>query len=349
MDIFAKMAQKKNSTSDDIFSKIASNFKSDDVFSKIASNFKKEALTQPLQMRNDYGKQSADFLADSTVQKNTGYYQGLFDVGVDNHLDIIDDLSFDYSDQPLIQMAIIDDLDEYYDDGSRYARFSKGEKGKKEFEDWFEDQTEDFKQDWDDNKVQDEEEMKERFNKSSYIIDDIGLEHSKSQGSYMSRQNLNEMEDALQVVSDMVHEGDELEDWVEDKVSHAHATITDLARYYGYGRGYHEHHKHATNEDIIDDQDLNHGFVDKFNDLTDEDLNDDLTFDILDDDLDILDDLTFDILDDDLDILDDDILDDDILDDDLLDDDLLFEDLTFDILDDDLTDEDLDFDDLDYI
>ena len=305
MDIFAKIAQRYNSSSDDVFSKIASDFKSNDVFSKIASDFKKEALTQPLQMRNDYGKQSADFLADSTVQKNTGYYQGLFDVGVGNHLDIIDDLNLDYSDEPLIKMTIIDDLEDYYDDDlgdyydddHRYARFSKGEKGKKEFEEWFDDQPESFKQDWDDNKVQDEAEMKERFNKSSYIIDDLGLEHSKGHGSYMSRQNLNEMEDALQVISDMVHEGEELEDWVEDKISHAHATITDLARYYGYGRGYHEHHKHATNEDIIDDLDLNSGFVETFNEFTDEDLNtDDRTFDILDDDLSD-DDLLFDELD----------------------------------------------------
>lgn len=65
--------------------------------------------------------------------------------------------------------------------------------------------------------------------------------HDSHSGSYMSLQNLEEMQDALQVVADMVHEGEELDDWVEDKISHAHQLIRDLAGYFGYGQGYHEH------------------------------------------------------------------------------------------------------------
>lgn len=60
-------------------------------------------------------------------------------------------------------------------------------------------------------------------------------------GSYMSYQNIGEMLDALDVLGDMIHKGDELDDWVEDKISHAHQIITDLARYFAYGEGYHTH------------------------------------------------------------------------------------------------------------
>ena len=60
-------------------------------------------------------------------------------------------------------------------------------------------------------------------------------------GSYMSYQNIGEMLDALDVLGNMIHRGDELDDWVEDKISHAHQLITDLARYFAYGEGYHTH------------------------------------------------------------------------------------------------------------
>ena len=66
---------------------------------------------------------------------------------------------------------------------------------------------------------------------------DISKTSGEGYGSYMSIQNLNEMEEALKVVCDMVEDGEELEDWVEDKISHAHALITDLARFFGYGDG----------------------------------------------------------------------------------------------------------------
>ena len=63
----------------------------------------------------------------------------------------------------------------------------------------------------------------------------------RTQGSYMSLQNIKEMSDFLYTLEDQVHEGEELEDWVEDKISHAHATLSDLHRFFGYGRGYHKH------------------------------------------------------------------------------------------------------------
>ena len=60
-------------------------------------------------------------------------------------------------------------------------------------------------------------------------------------GSYMSLQNIKEMGEFLYTLEDQVHEGEELEDWVEDKISHAHATLSDLHRFFGYGRGNHTH------------------------------------------------------------------------------------------------------------
>ena len=45
----------------------------------------------------------------------------------------------------------------------------------------------------------------------------------------------------LDSIDNMIgHEGNikELDDWVEDKISHAHALLQDLHRYFAYGRGY---------------------------------------------------------------------------------------------------------------
>lgn len=75
----------------------------------------------------------------------------------------------------------------------------------------------------------------------------LGRRLASHSGSYMSVQNLEEMQDALQVVADMVHDGEELDDWVEDKISHAHQLIRDLAGYFGYGRGRHEHNDTQSN------------------------------------------------------------------------------------------------------
>jgi len=54
-------------------------------------------------------------------------------------------------------------------------------------------------------------------------------------GSYMSRQNLAPMlNKVISICQQMGHE-EELEDWVEDKISHAHAALSDVARYIEYG------------------------------------------------------------------------------------------------------------------
>lgn len=100
----------------------------------------------------------------------------------------------------------------------------------------------------------------DRLASEDEIIDDLGLDRfatdflggDEDSGSYMSRQNLREMDDQLDMIIDHIedHEDDHLEDWVEDKISHGHAAITDVARYLGYG----DDHLHEEDE-IIDDLD----------------------------------------------------------------------------------------------
>lgn len=52
--------------------------------------------------------------------------------------------------------------------------------------------------------------------------------------SYMSRQNLRQMRDFLQTIWESMHQGAHLEDWVEDKIAHAHAALSDVSRYMEY-------------------------------------------------------------------------------------------------------------------
>lgn len=56
-------------------------------------------------------------------------------------------------------------------------------------------------------------------------------------GSYMSLQNLRAIRDMTDFLLEEVEHGDELDDWVEDKISHAHGALMDVARFIGYGKG----------------------------------------------------------------------------------------------------------------
>jgi hypothetical protein len=59
------------------------------------------------------------------------------------------------------------------------------------------------------------------------------------------------------IVDDIGMEG--LDDWVEDKISHAHSAMNDVARYrgyrddYPYGEGSFKYASPSWNDDIIDD------------------------------------------------------------------------------------------------
>jgi len=54
-------------------------------------------------------------------------------------------------------------------------------------------------------------------------------------GSYMSRQNLAHMLDQIISICEQMGQEEELEDWVEDKIAHAHAALSDVARYIEHG------------------------------------------------------------------------------------------------------------------
>lgn len=58
--------------------------------------------------------------------------------------------------------------------------------------------------------------------------------HHHHDHSYMSRQNLREMHDQIDMLMGRIDESSKLDDWVEDKISHAHAALTDVSRYLGY-------------------------------------------------------------------------------------------------------------------
>ena len=94
------------------------------------------------------------------------------------------------------------------------------------------------------------------------IVDDIGLDrmakdHEES-GSYMSRQNLREIDDMADFIVDDIGM-ENLDDWVEDKISQSYAALNDVARY----RGYRDDHPHGedsndlsfklADDEIIDD------------------------------------------------------------------------------------------------
>ena len=70
-------------------------------------------------------------------------------------------------------------------------------------------------------------------------------------GSYMSRQNLAHMLNQILSICEEMGEGEELEDWVEDKIAHAHAALSDVARYLEHGDHQHEGHEHEDEEPIF--------------------------------------------------------------------------------------------------
>jgi Ca2+-binding EF-hand superfamily protein len=154
--------------------------------------------------------------------------------------DIIDDLQDDLEEVE----DIVDDLQVDEDFSSRFvedfdseitvsksARFHAGPEGRKEWEEWKENNP----------NAADEFDAQTEANKD--VVKGLvrGKKAHRHHGSYMSLQNIKEMSEFLYTLEDQVHEGEELEDWVEDKISHAHATLSDLHRFFGFGGGYHTH------------------------------------------------------------------------------------------------------------
>jgi hypothetical protein len=182
--------------------------------------------------------------ADRTVQINTGYVQGLDQYGPGNYTDIIDDLDDEFYQE---FEGFEREANEYEAGMNLEGRLPSREHHPDEVVDkaWQKHLEKHPEMVEYVGKIQD---VKEDMDKAATDYD-LGLrlaDHGSHSGSYMSLQNLEEMQDALEVVADMVHEGEELDDWVEDKISHAHQLIRDLAGYFGYGRGRHEHIKNPS-------------------------------------------------------------------------------------------------------
>jgi hypothetical protein len=159
---------------------------------RIALKHIEQNYSQPLRLQPDYGERNAaDFLGETGVSVNTGYY-GKLKVGPGNQSGVVAD-------------------------------------------------------DFEANEIE-----------SIEIIDDMGLERMakdhEDSGSYMSRANLKEINDMADFIIDDIGM-DELDDWVEDKISHAHSAMSDVARY----RGYRDDHPYGEDsfkfagEEIIDD------------------------------------------------------------------------------------------------
>ena len=185
------------------------------MISRLAKEVAKKYLTQSLRLQPDYGeRQSADFLGDRNVARNTGYGDKLksgpgnafdevvadnavqvgtsYDGGLeaDNAVQVSTGydlgLEADLDADELEGFEIVDDMGiERMSDFWKESRFSKGEKGREEFEEWMEDQPEDFQEEWESNTEKYKDVVKdlaeERAEKSAdEIIDDIGLDRMAS-------------------------------------------------------------------------------------------------------------------------------------------------------------------------
>ena len=56
-----------------------------------------------------------------------------------------------------------------------------------------------------------------------------------SDGNYMSRQNLSDIEEAASKLQNSIDENSEMEDWVEDKLSAVRQMMSDVERFYAHG------------------------------------------------------------------------------------------------------------------
>jgi len=72
-----------------------------------------------------------------------------------------------------------------------------------------------------------------RMASDEYLAD--FYKESDVDGNYMSVQNIKEIQDMANFLAHQVHNGENMEDWVEDKISSARQMLSDLTRYYSNG------------------------------------------------------------------------------------------------------------------
>tara|TARA_B100000927_G_scaffold291535_1_gene294271 strand:- start:2858 stop:3532 length:675 start_codon:yes stop_codon:yes gene_type:complete len=220
-----------------------------DIFDKIASDFSHERssfLTQPLRMRRDYGESRTssssfqDMDADNDGRLSPEEWDEAF-----NQIDTDDSgfISEDEWDNPYFKELDADEdgviSEKEWGDGFNILDADEdGFISENEFyrrtaaeEEFIEDLSEEIV-DLIEEEVDKEEQVNSRF---------VRQAGGHRGGSYMSLQNIRQMDDFLRTLEDQVHDGEELEDWVEDKISRAHAILSDLHRYFLFGDGYHTH------------------------------------------------------------------------------------------------------------
>ena len=196
-----------------------------DIFDKITDDFlgKKASLTQPLRLRRDYGEEEINKEARMTKEK--------FAERMENDPEFAEKWNANKKTKKQADESDIDRIaSEFISERVAYA---KGEEGRKQLEEKKKNDPE-FAKKWDENIVHSKEEMDEKMGKKAG-------HHEHHRGSYMSVQHLAEMQDLIAGISEMVHRGEELPDWVESKIAHIHQTFLDLVGYFQYGEGYHTH------------------------------------------------------------------------------------------------------------
>lgn len=247
-----------------------------DIFDKIASDFLSEKkqpspyLTQPLRTRYDYGelnKTSADFNDlddDNDGRISPDDWEGGFDMIDEDGSGFISEEEWgnphfskiDQDDDGLISRAEWEDAFEELDDDDD-GFISENEFYSRKASDRFVDDAMELDDlDEDDIVIEEEDEEaiiddltdiiedeveKELDARSRFVNASEFLAGGHRGGSYMSLSNIREMAEFLDTLFDQVHDGEELDDWVEDKITRAHAILSDLHRYFAFGDGYHEH------------------------------------------------------------------------------------------------------------
>jgi len=220
-----------------------------------------------------------DIFADNSVQMNTGYTNGVKRVGPGNAKDeliaddfaddevgfeIVDDLDeIDELDDEIDELEEeIDEEDDIIDDiglskvsrvlGNKghghkevlrsYEKFKDG-LSKKTLNKWHL-----YEGAFNSGSLSPERIEK---NKKKFNLKNKPKSKKAGEGSYMSMKNIRQMALFLDTISSQIEDGEELEDWVEDKISHAHGILSDLFGYFGFGDGMGHEDDEDDDEEVI--------------------------------------------------------------------------------------------------
>jgi Ca2+-binding EF-hand superfamily protein len=190
--------------------------------------------------REAFDRRAEEGWADSSVQTNSGYNSGLKRVGPGNS-------------EKEIMAEEFDEFDEI-DEMVRNARVlgKKGPNGDKRAPKDVKDSYENLKSKMKGKSLEDWEKyegaMTPKGLNQARIEQNLQKKKANhhSGGSYMSLKNLRQMEMYIDTIRSQVHQGEDLDDWVEDKISHAHAILSDLFGFFGFGDGFHQHTEEGT-------------------------------------------------------------------------------------------------------